>query len=254
MATIIALRPSHLLPVLLLAACSAALAQTPLNQSIPLKTGQRVKFTFDYPELIRISTWDKNEIAVRGTVSINNGENDDAFALDVSSNGDVVEVRGRINDMDNLPHRITVVSDGVKTTFKDEAEWRKYRKENGKSGYDRMSRGVDLNIQLEIFVPVRVATQLVSVYGMVEVRQFDGPLRVEATYGGVDASLTESVTGELVAETNYGHIYSDLKLQFDASNTREENFHTLVTAKPGKGPAYRFESAYGNVYLRRSQP
>lgn len=254
MANFTTIRPKHILALLFLAACSATFAQTSLDKSIPLKSGQRVKFTFDYPELIRISTWDKNEIGIRGTVNINDGENDDAFTLDISTEGESVQVRGRIKDMDNLPHRITVVNNGVKTTFRDEAEWRKYCKENGKSGYDMMNRGVDLDIQLEIFVPARVATQLVSVYGMVEVRQFDGPLRVEATYGGVDASLTESATGELIAETNYGHIYSNLKLQLDSSNTREEDFHTYVSAKPGKGPAYRFESAYGNVYLRRSQP
>ena len=64
--------------------------------------------------------------------------------------------------------------------------------------------------------------------------------------------MEEKSTGELVAETNYGEIYSNLTAKFDGSNTREENFHTIVKAKPGKGPNYNFESKYGNVYLRRS--
>lgn len=233
---------------------TGSFAQTRIEKSIPVKPGQKARFTFDYPEMVRVSTWDKNEIGIRGTVSINDGENDDAFVLDIDTDGNAVHVRGRIKDMDNLPHRITVVNDGVKTTFKNESEWRKFRDEHGKSEYDMMNRGVDMDIALEIFVPAQIATEIVSVYGMVEVRQFDGPLSVQATYGGVDASIMEDATGELVAETNYGHIYSDLKLQFDASRTREEAFHTLVSAKPGKGPAYRFESAYGNVYLRRSKP
>jgi hypothetical protein len=233
---------------------TGSFAQTRVEKSIPIKPDQKARFTFDYPEIIRVSTWDKNEIGIRGTVSINDGENDDAFVLDIGTEGSAVTVRGRIKDMDNLPQRITVVNDGVKTTFKNESEWRKFRDENGKSRYDMMNRGVDMDISLEIFVPARIATEIVSVYGMVEVWQFDGPLNVQATYGGVDAALAEGTTGELVAETNYGHIYSDLNLQFDSSCTREEAFHTMVSAKPGKGPAYRFESAYGNVYLRRSKP
>ncbi len=241
------------IPLLLLVA-SASLAQTRIEKSIPVKAGQHVRFHFDYPEMIRVSTWDKPDIGIRGTVSINDGESDDAFMLDTSVDGTSLDVRGRIKDMDKLPHRITVVNDGVKTTFKNEAEWKKFRQENGKSGYDMVNRGVDMDITLEIFVPARIATQVVSVYGMVEVRGFEGPLKVEATYGGVDAAIQESTTGELVAETNYGHIYSDLKISFDPSRTGEENFHTLVSAKPGTGPAYRFESAYGNVYLRRSNP
>lgn len=240
--------------LLLFLLVTGSFAQTRIEKSIPVKPGQKARFTFDYPEMIRVSTWDKNEIGIRGTVSINDGENDDAFVLDIGTEGNAVNILGRINDMDNLPQRITVVNDGVKTTFRNESEWRKFRAENGKSGYDRMNRGVDMDISLEIFVPARIATEIVSVYGMVEVRQFDGPLNVQATYGGVDAALTEGTTGELVAETNYGHIYTDLNLQFDSSHTREENFHTMVSAKPGKGPAYRFESAYGNVYLRRRKP
>lgn len=235
-------------------AANMSFAQTRLDKAISIKQGQNARFTFDYPEMVRVSTWDKNEIGIRGTVSINDGENDDAFVLDIITEGGTVDVRGRIKDMDDLPHRITVVNDGVKTTFKSESEWRKFRNANGKSSYDMVSRGVDVDITLEIFVPLQVATHVTSVYGMVEVRQFSGPLKVQATYGGVDAAITEGATGELIAETNYGNIYSDLNLKFDPSRTREEDFHTLVSANPGRGPSYRFESAYGNVYLRRSKP
>jgi hypothetical protein len=240
--------------LLLFLVATGSFAQTRLDKSVPIKQGQNARFTFDYPEMVRVSTWDKNEIGIRGTVSINDGENDDAFVLDIITEGGTVEVKGRIKDMDNLPHRITVVNDGVKTTFKSESEWKKFRNENGKSSYDMVSRGVDVDISLELFVPLQVSTQVTSVYGMVEVRQFSGPLKVQATYGGVDATITEGATGELIAETNYGNIYSDLSLKFDSSRTREEDFHTLVAVKPGRGPSYRFESTYGNVYLRRNKP
>ncbi len=231
----------------------AVSAQTRLDKSIPVKAGQQVRLTFDYPELIRVTTWDRNEIAVQGTVSINDGENDDAFVLDIATHGDVLDIRGKINDMDNLPHRITVIKDGVKTTFRNESEWQKFRKENGKSTYDMMNRGLEMDIILDIKVPAKMQTSVVSVYGMVEVKQFNGPLRVEATYGGVDAAITENATGELVAETNYGHIYSDLTLSYNRDQVQEEDFHTVVSAKPGTGPSYHFESPYGNVYLRRTK-
>jgi hypothetical protein len=229
----------------------AAHGQAKLDKTIPVKAGQQVRFHFDYPELIRVSTWDRNEVSIQGTVSINDGENDDAFGLEVNMQGGYVDVRGKIKDMDNLPHRITVVEDGVKRTFRNEAEWRKYKKENGKTRYNTINQGVEIDITLEIKVPAGMQTTVLSTYGMVEVSTFDGPLRVEATYGGIDVSLMETATGEVVAETNYGHIYSDLTAKFDSGTSRDEDFHTLVSAKPGKGPSYRFESAYGSIYLRR---
>ena len=228
-------------------------AQTKLDKTIPVKPGQEVRITFDYPKLIKVSTWDKNEISIQGSVSINDGESDDAFVIETNNSGNVTDIRGKIKNMDDLPQRITVVKDGVKTVFRNEAEYKKYKKEKGLNGFDMMNRGLDLEITLEIKVPARMQTSLVSVYGMVEVKQFDGPLHVEATYGGVDATLTETAMGDLVAETNYGHIYTDLNLTSTQQSISEEDFHTVVSAKLGKGPDYRFESPYGNVYLRRTK-
>ncbi len=205
---------------------------------------------FDYPELIRVSTWDKNEISIQGTVSINGGESDDAFELISSADGNAVNIRNEIHNLKSLPQRITITRDGQKIVFKSKADYKKYADQNGRD-YNMMSCGVDMDIFLEIKVPRSVETRVESVYGMVEVREFTGPLTVEATYGGVDAALAERSTGELIAETNYGHIYTNLELKFSLDNVQEKDFHTYVSAKPGSGPRYSFESKYGNVYLRK---
>ena len=34
--------------------------QTEINKTIPVKTGQTVNMRFDYPELVKVSTWDRN--------------------------------------------------------------------------------------------------------------------------------------------------------------------------------------------------
>jgi hypothetical protein len=239
-----------ILPMLFLA--PALLAQTVINKTVPIQPGQIVEMHFDYPQLIRVTTWAKNEVSVQGTVSINDGENDDAFELNTSASGHVVSVSNQIHNMKSLPHRITVVRDGQKVVFKTQADYEKYTDQNGK-GFTMKSNGVDIDIVLEIKVPVNVETRVESVYGMVEVTAFAGPLTVQATYGGVDASLSEPTTGELIAETNYGEIYTNLQVKFSGDNIRQRDFHTFVSAKPGAGPRYRFESKYGNVYLRKPQ-
>src|SRR5207253_501556 len=94
-----------------------------------------------------------------------------------------------------------------------------------------VNMGVDMDIELEIKVPANMDTRIKSVYGMVEVKDFAAPLSVEATYGGVDAALSEKNIGELIAETNYGRIYSNLDFKPDRSNSREEDFHLYVVAK-----------------------
>jgi hypothetical protein len=231
-------------------ATSNLAAQTPINKSIPVKAGQQVRMSFDYPELIKVSTWDKSEISIQGTVSINFGENDDAFEMENSESGNVVNIRSRIRDIKNLPRRYIVHrEDGKKVIFKDKDEFRKHYAEN--RHYNSMSTGPDIDIQLEIKVPRNMETEIESVYGMVEIRSFSGPLTVEAKYGGVDAALNERMVGELLAETNYGQIYSNLDTEFGGDVLSQRDFHTIVSAKPGSGPRYDFESKYGNVYLRK---
>jgi hypothetical protein len=227
----------------------ALVAQTPVNKSYPVSAGQKIKLHFDYPELVKISTWDKNEISITGVVSINGGENDDAFELTQSVSGNVINIENRIKGMKDLPHRVTITRGAEKITFKSKEEYKKYRDEHGKD-FNTTNFGVDMEIVLEIKVPKNTETKMEAVYGMVEVKNFQGALSVDATYGGVDVSVQEKTTGELIAETGYGQIYTNLDQKFTGSEF--EDFHTVVSVKPGTGPKYNFESKYGNVYLRKS--
>lgn len=224
-------------------------AQTPVAKSFATSAGQKILLRFDYPELIKVSTWEKNEISVTGRVNINGGENDDAFELNQSVSGNTIIVENHIKNLKQLPHRITIKRGEEKITFKSKQDFEKY---SGKHGHDfeYTSNGVDIDITLEIKVPRNVETKIEATYGIVEIRDFTGPLTVDATYGGVDAVVQTKTTGELVAETGYGQIYSNLDLKFNEG--RFEDFHTQVSSKPGTGPRYTFESKYGNVYLRKS--
>ncbi len=235
--------------LLLILLTPRAYSQTEVNKTIAFQPGQTITMHFDYPELIKVSTWDKNEILITGTVSINGGENDDAFSLESSSHTNEVEVTGEIKNLKSLPHRITIWHDGQKMMFKTKADYKKYADEHGRD-YNSMNWGTDMDIFLVIKVPKNVETKVLSTYGTIEIRDFNGPLIAESTYGGVDAALKEKSVGDLKAETNYGDIYTN----FDSKFTGNEfgDFHTVVSVKPGNGPRYSFESKYGNVYLRKA--
>lgn len=225
--------------------------QRQIDETIAVKSGQTLNMRFDYPELIRISTWDKNEISIKGTATINFGANDDAFELNISNQGNVISVENHIKNIKSLPQIVTIVDNGKKMVFRTKEEYRKFKAENG-STYDVMSWGVDMDILLDIKIPKTMQTSVESVYGMVEIKDFSAPLSVVAKYGGVDAALNETMVGELNAETNYGQIYSNLDVKFGGEGLREGDFYTHVSAKPGRGPRFDFESEYGNVYLRKS--
>lgn len=226
-----------------------ALSQTKTTNSYPVAKGQTVELRFDYPKVVRVSTWNKNEVSVEATVKINEGENNNAFTLVESTANGKVTIRNKI-DMDAIPEAYFVVENGIKTRFTSKADMDNYRKE--KTGVNKISyyQTKDMEITLDIKVPANVATDLASVYGMVELNNFEGPIKVDAKYGGIDASLTESKIGKITLTNRFGKIYSNLNLK--PTEQKEQNFFTSITAAPGKGPDYDISSNYGNIYLRSS--
>jgi hypothetical protein len=227
-----------------------ATAQTKVEKSYPVKPGQKVELAFDYPKLVRISTWDKNEVSVTAMVSINEGDNDDAFVLENEQSADgSLSIRNHIKDMKNLPKMYTIVRAGKKTTFRTKEAYHQFISENGRSGNQMTSEGVDMEITVEVKVPANTATHLNAKYGIVEMKNFNAPATVSATYGGIDASITPATTGKLQATTHYGQMYTNLDLTLTSKS--EKDFYSSITAEPGKGHAYILKSTYGNLYLRK---
>ena len=221
-------------------------AQTTITKSYPVQTGQQINLRFDYP-VVKVSTWDKNELSVVARVNINSGENDSTFVLEEKTEGGALVVSGRITDMDKLPRKYTIVRNGKKMVFTSKEQ---YQEERRKGGAQQSYEGTDIDIVVEIKIPSRSKADIKSIYGIVELTNFFTSVTVDATYGGIDASLSPSRTGKLEATTSFGKIYSNLELKL--TQHTERDFYNSITAEPGTGPAYSFTSTYGKIYLRKS--
>ena len=200
---------------------------------------------FDYP-VVKVSTWDKNEVSVVAHVNINEGENDSAFSLEERTENGAIVISDHIKDIDKLPRRYTIVRNGKKTVFKSKAE---YLEASKGGGVEKSYESSDIDIVVEVKVPVNCKTDIKSVYGIVEMTDFNAPVTVDATYGGIDATITAAHTGKLQATTSYGQIYTNLDLKL--TDHTERDFFNSITAEPGKGPSYSFTSTYGKIYLRK---
>src|SRR5262245_54345236 len=93
------------LVILLTVLSVATYAQTAIEKTFPLQDAKELVATFDDPDVL-IQTWDKNEVMIKGTVSINNGENDAAFELQSSVTNGVLNITSVIKDKENLPRHI----------------------------------------------------------------------------------------------------------------------------------------------------
>jgi hypothetical protein len=239
--------------LLVLASFTTVVAQTPVEKTVPVQASQKLILDFDKPE-VKLTTWDKKDVLIKGTVSINRGENDSAFELQVTNAAQEVRITSVIKDKENLPQRIVIKKGDTEYYFKakdfNDPAVQKFLDENGRE-YTYMSNGVIVEVKLEVFVPKGTTTSVLSKYGMVEVSNFDAPLSIDSKYGGVDATITPSTTGQLIARSRYGEILTNLGIQFDQKGPDKAEKWTEISAKIGTGSRYEIESKYGNVYLRR---
>jgi hypothetical protein len=237
--------------LLLLVLCSVVVyGQNKITKTYPVKAGQQISLHFDYPKTIKVSSWDKNEISIVAKINTDNGAPLEAFTLRDSVVDNTIAIRNRI-DWDKVPTQYFAVQSGVKTSFPTKQDFENYKKESGTqlpnaSFYSQRN----LDVSMEIKVPAAIYANIKSIYGMVELVDFKAPSTIEATYGGIDASMNESQIGKIKLTNRYGKIYSNLQLT--ATEKKDSNYYTSITAEPGKGPSYDLSSSYGNIYLRKS--
>lgn len=244
--------------IILLFLTTSALAQTKVDKSIPVKSGQRVVFQLDYPE-VKLQTWDKPEVSITGTVSINQGEHDAAFGFDINTTTSEITIVSSLKDKENIPHRITIKKGDREYYFKtsnfNDPEIQKFLADNG-GDYSYRSSGIQHDIKLIINVPRNTPVQVTSKYGIVEVLNFDAPLTIESKYGGADITFAVPPKGKVTARCRYGEILTNLGVKFDQTmptGKRGGNQWTEISATLGSGPEVFVESKYGNIYLRKSK-
>jgi hypothetical protein len=227
--------------------------QSAIDKTFPVTSIQKIALEFDYPELIQVTSWDKNEVGIKGLVEINGGEHNDAFVITSVTADQTLTIKGKIPNIKDLPKSYTVYHQGKKFHFNSKAAFEKYKSEQGGS-FEMTSWNHDVDIKLEIFLPKNIQTSIHSTYGMVELKgiQASKALQVLATYGGVDVAINPRVAGEIIASSDYGEIYSNLGIAFSGEGFKQGDFHKVVSNKSGSGPQLRFESKYGNVYLRKA--
>ncbi|MEP2772793.1 MAG: hypothetical protein ABJH05_11630 [Fulvivirga sp.] len=235
----------------------SSFSQKQINVSQSTAGVKSVVMDFKYPELIVITTWDKDEIVISGKSNINNGENDEAFKLNIEKEGDQLTIRSEIENLEDLPKRIMIKRNGEKYYFDTDdfhdPKIKAFLEEKG-GGHQYQMHGVIKEITLEIKVPKTIFLDVRAKYGLVEIKNVLNALVVDAKYGGIDISLQTNSPRDIVAKTKHGEMFSDLDMQINPKESEHNQYYkwTSISAKlSGGGPKCSLESKYGNIYIRK---
>lgn len=238
--------------------CSTpAAAQRQLNEQAPLSSTQQVRLRIEDAQLIRIATWNGNEVVVTGTVSINANENNEAYQLQFTRQDQELVLEAFIKNEDSLPQRITVHQDGqdywLNARHRQDSVVQQFVQEKG--GYDWMSQGVLKDIALQIKIPAQTPLHIESKFGTVEITQITGPLVVESKFGDIDVRVDPASAVSLLTGTQFGTVYTNLDWEFEQEGALTKiKGEQIAGTLNGGGTLLRLEAKFGNVYLRSATP
>jgi len=227
---------------------------------------------------VTITNWNENRVEITGSISINDGESDDAFRIETEQSGGTLSITTYIENIDDLPKMVTVIHEGQKYYFKKEGDYKqqieKLKKDLGADNFNTYSTGVSTEIKLTIKAPAGMKLELESTYGDIELDKCANEMDVQNTYGHinavfkangrlpsaklistysfVDVSVPNNAGLDVELHTNYGSLFTDLDIAIDKSASKEKAFFNKVVGKVNNGgSSLKMKATYNNVYLRK---
>ena len=234
---------------------SLLVAQTEMTKSIPTQAGQPVTMKFADPERVSVEVWEKSTIEIVASVSINRGENDDAFQIDADDTGEALNIATSVKNKEALPERITIRHGGqdyyFNTDDQSHPDVQAFLEEHGRDNIQWISHGPAIAITVKVFVPKDLDLQINSKFGLIEMKGTTRSLAMHSQHGGLDLAVSPTAALDLAVDCDWGEVYTDLDVNVLPTEQGEMlKAQQFVARLNGGGPAVRLTSEHGNVYLR----
>ncbi len=201
-----------------------------------LSSGQELYVDFKFANDIKIEQWSGNNVQVKATVNIDNGEGNEYFSLKTDRSSDQLRIESDFGDY-----------------FKKKNRW------------DNCNNVTDINYV--VYVPRNATMKVKSISGDVTSDSFSGTLRTDLVSGDVtikdyngDLRL-KTVSGDLDvtmnrarvdAKTLTGTIYSDLDIDMgDREGKRSHGYNKVIGTVNNGGDLVVMETVSGNIYMRK---
>ncbi len=197
-----------------------SIGQTRVTEEIVVNNQKTLDLDFAFADEIEISVWEKDQVFVEVEVTINDGEDDDLFALEKRTSESVIYFR-----MD-----------------KDRFESKEYRKKNC----------WDMDINYKVYLPRSLRIRAETISGNYTLRYYGQELDFKTISGDVDLTIPRDGNVEFKVKTISGEVYSDLDIRFPegkAGLRQVVGMNVKGMINEG-GNLLDLETISGNIFLR----
>ncbi|MCE7065936.1 hypothetical protein [Dyadobacter sp. CY326] len=219
--------------------CYATFAQKIIQKNLPYTAGKTVNLNLKFADSIRVRYWDKPEVSVKITVTINQGRLNDALTVTEKTTGEEVALS---TDYDKELIRAGQAEDCPES----KSSW------SSDDGKNRIYVCSEINYQ--VFMPKNAQLNLETINGNIDIQGAVTTVHAKTISGYVDMSWPKGKGANVAMKTITGEVYSDLDIVFKDKKQKNPIVGYLLEGTfKGGGPEVRLESISNDVYLRSKE-
>lgn len=223
--------------LLLVLIVNQAFAQKIIDKKLPFTPGQTVNLNLRFGDSIKVRYWDKNEVSVHISATINAGKLNNALTVTTTSNTEQISVKTDLNQ--------DMLSEGKAADCPDK-QYSYNSEKDGKRYY------VCSVINYQVFLPRQAKLIIETINGNIDIEGATTAVQAKTISGFVDMSWPKSKGASLNMKTITGEVYTDFTI--DYKDKKQKNpivGYLLEGTMNGGGPEIKLESISNNVYLRQ---
>ena len=197
--------------------CASIKAQQIIEKHMEFSGKESVALKIQIADSIRILTWNKNEVYVKASVSINENRDNDAY----------------VTSFDESDNSLTVNA--------------KFRENYFKGRNNCCDKAA---IFWQVYIPEKARFSVETINANITVTGQTKEMKIKSISGYIDLAVPGNKEADLDFSTISGTMYSDLEL---ALNQKHNSVPSRITEKINNGgPLIKLETISGDIYFRKS--
>jgi hypothetical protein len=209
--------------LLLLLFCSSVRAQKLVEKQFNYSGKGSVKLNIQIADSIKINTWNKNEVYLKASVSINENKDNEMYLINFEEGGKNVDVSAKFD------------SEKTKQRHKDTDNCCNYK----------------THISWDVFVPANATISVETIDGKVIITGKTAAIKAYSISGFIDLAFPAEDKADFKISTITGTIYSNIDMRADGKS--RSGGSDISSAYNGGGKAVDLKTISGDIYLRKPE-
>jgi len=236
---------NSILAILIISALNGS-AQRIVEKSVEVNIASKISLEFKYASNINVTGWDQDKVQVVASVTINDGESNDIYEIEVSKSGNDLVLSSNSKELEN--------------------HWRTIRSGSNDCCNDCCQTTIDIEVKipsaLDLYVDTISGTitttglsgrlDLNTISGDVTLSPIEKSFHAKSISGDVELLVERNLNADFNAKTISGEIYFNLDFEYlDKKNGLRQIVGQKVRGRLNQGgEGWDLETISGNIYLR----